>query len=89
MKYVANLNVLISTHDGGVADVSMNNYLNVSGPDEMAELDMLYQRMEEAISVWDNDFDLEYVLKKQLVAFLPVISGSRMLKDYIDYLFPK
>ena len=88
MKDVANLNILISTHDGGVSDVSAENYLNVHGTNEKEELDELYRRMEEAISVWDNDFDLEFLLKKQLVAFLPVISGARMMNDYLDYLFP-
>ncbi len=88
MKDVANLNVLISTHDGGVADASINSYFNVSGATEAEERDLLYQRMEEAILTWENDFDLEYVLKRQLIAFLPIVSGSRMMKDYLDYLFP-
>ncbi len=88
MKDVANLNMLISTHDGGVADGSINSYYNVSGMTEDEELDMLYQRMDEAISAWDNDFELEFVLSRQLGSFLPVISGSRMLNDYLDYLFP-
>lgn len=89
MKDVANLNFLISTHDGGVADASANSYLNVSGASEDEELDMLYQRMEEALTANDSDFDLEYILQQQLKAYLPVISGARMLKDYLDYLFPK
>ena len=88
MKDVANFNVLISTHDGGVADGSINAYLNVSGADEDEELNMLYQRMEEAMMIWESDFDLEYVIKQELATFLPIISGSRMLKDYLDYLFP-
>ena len=88
MKDVANYNILVSTHDGGVADGSMNAYLNVSGGDESEELTMLYQRMEEAIQIWGNDFDLEFAIRRQLSEFLPVISGARMLKDYIDYLFP-
>ena len=89
MKDIANLNFLISTHDGGVADASANSYLSVSGASEDEELDMLYQRMEEALAAYDNDFDLEYILRQQLVAYLPVISGSRMLQDYLDFLFPK
>lgn len=88
MKDVANLNLLISTHDGGVADAHMDDYFNVSGASEEDELDMLYQQMEDAISVWENDFDLEYVLKQQLRAFLPIVSGARMLRDYLDILFP-
>ena len=87
MKDIGNLNLLISTHDGGVADVSAENYLNVHGTNETEELEELYRRMEEAITIWESDFDLEYMFKKQLVAFLPVISGARMLKDYLDYLF--
>ena len=89
MKDVANLNLLISTHDGGVADGSINSYLNVSGEDETAEMNMLYQRMEEAIQIWDNDFELEDMVRKQLSSFFPVISGNRMLRDYLDYLFPQ
>ena len=88
MKDVVNMNLLISTHDGGVADGSINSYLNVSGSDEGEELTMLYQRMEEAIQIWENDFDLEYAMRNQLEAFLPVVSGARMMQDYIDFLFP-
>jgi starch phosphorylase len=87
MKDVANLNILISTHDGGVADASADSYLNVSGTTEEEELESLYDRMEEAIQIYQNDFDLEYVIQKQLAAYLPVISGSRMLKDYLAFLF--
>ena len=89
MKDVANLNFLISTHDGGVADASASSYLNVSGSSEEEELDALYQRMEEAMAANNNDFELEYILQQQLKAYLPVISGARMLKDYLNYLFPQ
>lgn len=88
MKDVVNMNTLISTHDGGVADGSINAYLNVSGKDESEEVDMLYQRMEEASQIWENDFDLEYTMQRQLKEFLPIASGARMMKDYLDYLFP-
>ncbi|MDO4612398.1 MAG: glycogen/starch/alpha-glucan phosphorylase [Candidatus Saccharibacteria bacterium] len=87
MKDVANLNLLISTHDGGVADAGRENYLNVSGETEDEEALELYRRMEEAISAWENDFELEFLIQKQLAAYLPVVSGARMLKDYLDYLF--
>lgn len=89
MKDVANLNFLISTHDGGVADASASSYLNVSGSSEEEELDTLYQRMEEVMAANNNDFELEYILQQQLKAYLPVISGARMLKDYLNYLFPQ
>ena len=86
-KDVANLNLLISTHDGGVADASVENYLSVRGSSEDEELEELYKRMEEAINIWNNDFDLEFAMQKQLQAYLPIVSGARMLKDYITYLF--
>ena len=88
MKDVANMDLLISTHDGGVADASADSYLNVRGNNEEEELAELYRRMDEAVSAWENDFDLEYLVRKQLAAFLPVVSGARMMKDYLDYLFP-
>lgn len=88
MKDIANLNFLISTHDGGVADASINSYLNVSGSNEDEELNMLYQRMEEVLAADKNDFDLEYILRQQLAAYLPVVSGGRMMQDYIDFIFP-
>ena len=87
-KDIANLNLLISTHDGGVADGSMESYLNVHGTNENEEAQELYLRMEEAANAWQNDFDLEFLLQKQLAEFLPVVSGARMLKDYLDYLLP-
>ena len=88
-KDVANLNLLISTHDGGVADGSMNSYLNVYGASEDEEREELYRRMEEAASAWQNGFDLEVLIQKQLQEFLPVISGTRMLNDYLNYLLPE
>ena len=87
MKDIANLGLLISTHDGGVADASVDSYINVSGRTEDEEILSLYRGIEEAATAWQNDFDLEYLVKTQLIAYLPIISGTRMLKDYLDYLF--
>lgn len=87
MKDIANLGILISTHDGGVADGSPDDYLNVYGNNESEETEVLYARMSEAASAWKSDFDLEYIVKNELKAYLPVISGTRMLKDYLKLLF--
>lgn len=87
MKDIANFGLLISTHDGGVADCPSDSYLCITGENEREEIDMLYARMEEAASAWKNDFDLEYLIKKELTNYLPIISGTRMLKDYLEYLF--
>ncbi|MBQ6394066.1 glycogen/starch/alpha-glucan phosphorylase [Candidatus Saccharibacteria bacterium] len=87
MKDIINLGILISTHDGGVADCGPDNYLSISGNTEAEEVESLYVRMEEVANAWKNDFELEYIIKKELENFLPVISGTRMLKDYLDFLF--
>ena len=87
MKDIANLGILISTHDGGVADMSSDNYLTISGKTEADEVRELYRQMQTAIEAWQNDFDLEYWIHKELVAYLDIISGSRMMKDYLNYLF--
>lgn len=87
MKDIANLGLLISTHDGGVADMPSDNYLSIKGKTEAEECAELYRQMEAAAAAWNNDFDLEYWVRKELVAYLAIISGSRMMKDYLNYLF--
>ena len=87
MKDIINLGILVSTHDGGVADCPSDSYLCVSGKNEAEEVESLYQRIEEAAKAWRNDFDLETIIKTELKNYVPVISGSRMLRDYLDYLF--
>ena len=87
MKDIANLGLLISTHDGGVADMPSENYLSISGKSDEEECRELYRQMEVAAEAWNNDFDLEYWIHKELIAYLGIISGSRMMKDYLHYLF--
>jgi len=86
-KDIANLGLLISTHDGGVADCSPENYLSIEGKTEAEEVESLYKRMEEAVNIWNNDFDLEYWIHTELKAYLGVCSGCRMMRDYLNYLF--
>ena len=88
-KDIGNLNLLISTHDGGVADGSLDDYLSVRGIGEDEEALELYHRMEEAGEAWRNTEKLNGLIQKQLTGFLPVISGTRMLRDYLDYLLPE
>ena len=87
MKDVANMGLLISTHDGGVADVSSDNYLTIDGKNEEQETEELYKQMEVAALAWKTDADLEYWVRKQLKAYLGICSGSRMMRDYLNYLF--
>lgn len=86
-KDIANMGLLISTHDGGVADCTSSNYLAIEGKKEEDEVRSLYEKMEEAVKIWNNDFDLEYWIHTELKAYLGICSGSRMMRDYLNYLF--
>lgn len=86
MKDVANLNFLVSTHDGGVADVQSKYYFPVHGENYEAERDSLYYWMENALKCWEKDFDLEFRMGMQLYGMLPVISGERMMREYLDFV---
>lgn len=88
-KDIANLKLLISTSDGGVADVQPIACLEVIGNDYDNEVSSLYTNMHKAAQIISNDEMLEHYVKKQLSAYLPTISGTRMLKDYLKFLFPE
>ena len=88
-KDIANLKLLISTSDGGVADIKPIACLEVAGNSYEAEVSSLYANMHKACQIASNDMMLEGHVKKQLNAYLPTISGDRMIKDYLKFLFPK
>jgi len=79
MKDIANFKLLISTPDGGVADRSPDTYLEVSGD----ETEALYARMTEAVVVIRDQERNKEVVAKQLKEYMPIISGSRMMKSYL------
>ena len=87
MKDIANMGLLISTHDGGVADMPSDNYLTIDGKTEAQETENLYKQMEVAAKTWNNDAELEYWIRTELKAYLDICSGSRMMRDYLNYLF--
>lgn len=86
MKDIANCKLLISTTDGGVADVSPAAYLEVSGLTYADEANALYQRMQEACEIIENKDVLMQHVVGQLQAYLPTISGPRMIQDYLGLL---
>ena len=87
-KDIANLKVLISTSDGGVADIKPIACMEVSGNNYEAEVTSLYTNMYKAAVAVKNDIMLEKNIRRQLKAYLPIISGARMMKDYLKFLFP-
>ena len=88
-KDIANLKLLISTSDGGVADVKPIACLEVNGNNYESEVRSLYANMHKAAQITRNDALLKQNIKRQLAAYLPTISGARMLKDYLKFLFPQ
>ena len=88
-KDVANLKLLISTSDGGVADVQPIACLEVTGRNYEAEVSSLYVNIHKAAAILKNDQLLEKHIRHQLSNYLPIISGARMMKDYLKFIFPK
>lgn len=80
MKDIANLKVLVSTPDGGVADVLPIECLEVSGD----EREMTYIRMQEAADIVRDDARYAAEVKRELSSYLETISGTRMAVDYLD-----
>ena len=89
MKDIANLKVLISTADGGVADLSPPACLEIVGANYEAEVRSLYEQMLRAARIVKNDTWHEGQIHRQLAGYLPVISGARMMKDYLQLIFGK
>ena len=89
MKDLANLKLLISTADGGVADISPVPCLEVVGANYDAEVRSLYEQMNRAARIYKNNDLLARQIRRQLTEYLPVISGARMMKDYLHLIFGK
>jgi starch phosphorylase len=88
-KDIANLKLLVSTADGGVADVSPLACYDVVGATYDDEVSSLYEQMRLAAEALRDDGLLEKAVHKQLIGYLPTISGARMMKEYLRFLFDK
>lgn len=87
MKDLANLTLLIATNDGGVADVAPPTVLIVEGDDYSEEVAALYRRMREAAAIWRDNDRWSDETANVLASYLDVICGTRMMRDYLRYLF--
>jgi hypothetical protein len=47
------------------------------------ETESLYRAMRRAIEINERDNELAKILKLQLRYYLPIISGPRMIEDYL------
>ncbi len=99
-KDILNNVLLISTDDGGVADLSVQAeqegknegfnkpYLEVKGDRYADEVSSLYDQLQKGIGIVRGDEKGPF-LKNQLKAYLPIIAGSRMETSYLKLGFPK
>jgi alpha-glucan phosphorylase-like protein len=87
MKDIANLTLLISTNDGGVADVEPPEIFMVNGSDYTEEVESLYVQMESAASTMHDSLQWYRAINRQLSAYLPIICGARMMRDSLRFLF--
>ena len=102
-KDILNNGILISTDDGGVADPSVvaedvegelpdPAYLRIEGRSEAEELEALYRQMMRASAIVDGrdpQHSWDQFVRLQTAVYLPVISDARMMKDYVNLVFPQ
>lgn len=91
-KAIKNRTIVISTNDGGIADIQPAPCLMIEGNSYQEEVNSLYKQIQRSADIIDGrDVNTAWdkFVKQQLAGYLPIISGSRMLKDYINYGFPK
>jgi starch phosphorylase len=87
MKDIGNLTMLVSTNDGGVADVEPPAVFNVHGDNYNEEIASLYEQMRAAAAAMRDDNLWTSQVTGQLAAYLPIICGARMMRDYLRFLF--
>ena len=71
-----------------IANLKLLACLEVSGVSSEDETTSLYANLRRAAQIIASDELLTQHIHRQLIAYLPIISGARMLKDYLKFLFP-
>lgn len=87
MKDLANLTLLVATNDGGVADIIPPVALIVDGDTYDQEVTSLYNRMKLAAAICRNNDRWSDTTAAVLAGYLPTICGTRMMRDYLRFLF--
>ncbi len=82
-KDIVNGKLLISTPDGGVADVDSKNYYRVTEPDELSSL---YECLHNAAKDYRNDDAYLARVIGSMQDYMPTISDARMMGGYLDIL---
>jgi hypothetical protein len=87
MKDIINMTILISTNDGGVADLDPPSVLTVVGDTYQEEVVSLYSNMRIACAAVRDETKWAAEVTRQISGYLPIICGSRMIRDYLRFLF--
>lgn len=101
MKDAINGVILISTSDGWFADPKREaeakgeewttiSYLEIKGTSHEEEVKSLYSQIKRSADIIkgkDSEFNWGQFIKRQLGTYLPIISGSRMLGEYLNRCF--
>ena len=85
-KLMANLAILISTRDGGVADFDQLPCFEVTGDDYQQEVASLYSCLEVAADEIGDLTKWQERVKNQLRTYAPTISGPRMIREYDELM---
>lgn len=96
-KAVANWLLLCSTRDGGVADVFFTDnkyktappFFEITGTNDKRAARSLYKNLDLMAKIIDNPYRWKRTVIKQLAAFLPIISGTRMMLEYLSLRFER
>ncbi len=88
-KIIYNWSILVSTHDGGVADVNPPQYMAIAQGDYETEVASMYALVEEAAQKAKDKDRWGQQVKEQLTGYLDIISGAEMAARYLQYAFPK
>jgi len=89
-KAIAGNALLVSTPDGGAADVPSEAYLAITGDDQDKELKSLLAQIDAGLDLVEGDTSLWAAkIKQQLTAYMPIIGGGRMIADYLNLGLPQ
>lgn len=94
-KAVANWLLLCSTRDGGASDIFFTNqayqssppYYEITGDTDKAAAISLYDNLDRMGQVLSKPVAWRRAVVRQLEAFLPIISGTRMMLEYLSFRF--
>ena len=87
MRAIINMNILVTTTDNDLIDSRDDACLTVMGDTKEEEIESLYLQLETALSACISDFDIEYWCHHGLDEFMAISSSTRMIKDYLQYVF--